>query len=196
MGRLGAAGDGVGTNQPEPRVYRVLAAIRRARWVLSGQSGGADLQLAFRRPVPDLGLAQPVPDQHHHGRDRAVDPARHTRDTGLPKGDRRRAGRTRAGAASAQASAQRGRADRAPASARAGAGLYLRRFCLYLWHDGAGRVPRFLVDAVLVSAVLGFLWVTVAGHLSDRIGRKRMYIIGCVFVAVFGFVYFAMLDTK
>jgi len=49
---------------------------------------------------------------------------------------------------------------------------------------------------VLASAVLGFHWVTVAGHRSDRIGRKRMYIIGCVFVAVFGFVYFAMLDTK
>jgi len=59
---------------------------------------------------------------------------------------------------------------------------------------GASR--DFLLIAVLVSAVLGFLWVTVAGHLSDRIGRKRMYIIGCVFVAVFGFVYFAMLDTK
>ena len=38
--------------------------------------------------------------------------------------------------------------------------------------------------------------MTIAGHLSDRIGRKRMYIIGCVFVAVFGFIYFAMLDTK
>jgi MFS family permease len=49
---------------------------------------------------------------------------------------------------------------------------------------------------VLVQAVLGFLWVTIAGHLSDRIGRKRMYIIGCVFVAVFAFVYFAILDTK
>ena len=59
---------------------------------------------------------------------------------------------------------------------------------------GASR--DFLLIAVLVSAVLGFLWVTVAGHLSDRIGRKRMYIIGCVFVAVFGFVYFEMLDTK
>ncbi|HKD37139.1 MAG TPA: MFS transporter, partial [Pirellulales bacterium] len=59
---------------------------------------------------------------------------------------------------------------------------------------GASR--NFLLIAVLVSAVLGFLWVTVAGHLSDRIGRKKMYTIGCVFVAVFGFVYFAMLDTK
>jgi MFS family permease len=59
---------------------------------------------------------------------------------------------------------------------------------------GASR--NFLLIAVLANAVLGFLWVTVAGHLSDRVGRKRMYIIGCVFVAVFGFVYFAMLDTR
>jgi len=54
----------------------------------------------------------------------------------------------------------------------------------------------FLLTAVLLQTVLGFLWVTVSGHLSDRVGRKNMYMIGCVFVAVFGFVYFAMLDTK
>ena len=54
----------------------------------------------------------------------------------------------------------------------------------------------FLLTALLVQTVLGFLWVTVSGHLSDRIGRKNMYIIGCVFVAVFGFIYFALLDTK
>jgi MFS family permease len=53
----------------------------------------------------------------------------------------------------------------------------------------------FLLVAVIVSAVLAFAWVTVAGHLSDRIGRKRMYIIGCVFVAVFSFIYYAMLNT-
>jgi len=35
-----------------------------------------------------------------------------------------------------------------------------------------------------------------AGHLSDRIGRKRMYAIGSVFVGIFGFIYFALLDTK
>ncbi len=54
----------------------------------------------------------------------------------------------------------------------------------------------FLLVALIVQTVLGFLWVTVSGHLSDRIGRKKMYIIGCVFVAVFGFIYFALLDTK
>jgi MFS family permease len=59
---------------------------------------------------------------------------------------------------------------------------------------GASR--EFLLIAVLVSAVLGFLWVTVAGALSDRVGRKNMYIIGCLFVAIFGFIYFALLNTK
>jgi MFS family permease len=59
---------------------------------------------------------------------------------------------------------------------------------------GASR--NFLLIGVLVGAVLAFLWVTVAGHLSDRIGRKKMYIVGCVFVAIFGFVFFALLDTK
>src|SRR5204862_78185 len=34
------------------------------------------------------------------------------------------------------------------------------------------------------------------GALSDRIGRRQMYIIGCIFVAIFTFVYFAMLDTR
>jgi MFS family permease len=57
--------------------------------------------------------------------------------------------------------------------------------------------PRdFVLMAVLTQAVLGFLWVPVAGHLSDRIGRKRMYTIGSIFVGVYGFIYFALLDTK
>src|SRR5712671_4679258 len=59
-----------------------------------------------------------------------------------------------------------------------------------------GAQRNFVLMAVLVQAVLGFIWVPVAGHLSDRIGRKRMYFIGSVLVGVFGFVYFALLDTK
>src|SRR5246500_5156513 len=59
---------------------------------------------------------------------------------------------------------------------------------------GASR--NFLLIAVLVSAVLRVFWVTVAGHLSDRVGRKNMYMIGCSFVGIFGFIYFALLDTQ
>jgi hypothetical protein len=49
-------------------------------------------------------------------------------------------------------------------------------------------------ERAVVSTALGFMWVTVAGWLSDVIGRRQMYIIGCVFVAIFTFAYFAMLD--
>jgi MFS family permease len=59
---------------------------------------------------------------------------------------------------------------------------------------GASR--DLLLMGLITTTALGFCWVTVAGALSDRIGRRQMYIIGCVFVAVFIFVYFAMLDTK
>jgi MFS family permease len=34
------------------------------------------------------------------------------------------------------------------------------------------------------------------GHLSDRFGRKRIYMIGAAVTGVYGFVYFALLDTK
>jgi MFS family permease len=59
-----------------------------------------------------------------------------------------------------------------------------------------GVSRNFVLIAVLVQAMLGFSWVPVAGHLSDRIGRKRMYAIGSIFVGIFGFIYFGLLDTK
>jgi MFS family permease len=54
----------------------------------------------------------------------------------------------------------------------------------------------FLLSALVACSALAFLWVTVAGYLSDRIGRRRMYIIGAAFSGLFGFAYFALLDTK
>jgi MFS family permease len=54
----------------------------------------------------------------------------------------------------------------------------------------------FLLLGVLATAIVGLIWVPIAGHLSDRIGRKRMYLIAAVIAALFGFVYFALLDTR
>src|SRR3984893_14225398 len=59
-----------------------------------------------------------------------------------------------------------------------------------------GAERNFVLMAVLVQAVLGFIWVPIAGHLSDRIGRKRMDMSGSIFVGIFGFIYFALLDSK
>ena len=59
---------------------------------------------------------------------------------------------------------------------------------------GASR--NLLLVGLIVTTGLGFCWAPIAGALSDKIGRRQMYIIGCIFVAIFTFVYFAMLDTK
>ena len=54
----------------------------------------------------------------------------------------------------------------------------------------------FLLSALIVCTGLGALWAPVAAHLSDRIGRRRMYMIGAVFSGLFGFVYFGLLETR
>jgi metabolite-proton symporter len=54
---------------------------------------------------------------------------------------------------------------------------------------------NFLLTAVLSASVLSFVSIPLFGHLSDRIGRKTMYMTGAVVTGVFGFVYFAMLNT-
>jgi MFS family permease len=59
---------------------------------------------------------------------------------------------------------------------------------------GADR--NLLLGGLITTTALGFVWAPIAGALSDKIGRRQMYIIGCIFVAIFTFVYFAMLDTK
>src|SRR6516225_7907408 len=53
----------------------------------------------------------------------------------------------------------------------------------------------FVLIGVITQTVLGFIWVVCAGYLSDHVGRKNMFMIGCVFMGVFGFVYIAMLKT-
>jgi MFS family permease len=58
------------------------------------------------------------------------------------------------------------------------------------------KVSRdFLLFAVLTASIVSFFSIPYFGHLSDGIGRKKMYMIGAATVGVFGFVYFGMLNT-
>ena len=53
----------------------------------------------------------------------------------------------------------------------------------------------FLLTALIAAGLVSFVTIPLAGHLSDRFGRKRIYLIGSVATGVFGFIYFAMLNT-
>jgi MFS family permease len=53
----------------------------------------------------------------------------------------------------------------------------------------------FLLICLICAGIVSLFTIPFAGHLSDRIGRKRMYMIGAVLTGLFGFAYFAMLNT-
>ena len=59
----------------------------------------------------------------------------------------------------------------------------------------SGMSRDFLLTAVLVATAISGITTPLAGHISDRIGRKRMYLIGAVTTGVFAFIYFTMMNT-
>ncbi len=71
-------------------------------------------------------------------------------------------------------------------------------FTAFVFAYGVGTLHmsrNFILTAVLVASCLSFVTIPLSGHISDRIGRKKMYLIGAATVGLFGFLYFGMLDT-
>ncbi|MGF6469251.1 MFS transporter [Paraburkholderia youngii] len=59
-----------------------------------------------------------------------------------------------------------------------------------------GVTRDLLLTAVLAASVLEFFTIPLFGHVSDLIGRRRMYVIGAAAVGLFGFLYFFMIGTR
>jgi MFS family permease len=58
------------------------------------------------------------------------------------------------------------------------------------------QMPRNLIlTAVIAAGCVGCVTIPLSGHLSDRIGRRKTYLIGVASMGLFGFLYFAMVDT-
>ena len=75
--------------------------------------------------------------------------------------------------------------------------FYIFTAFIFSYGTGTLHVSRdFLLTAVLAASVLSFVSIPLFGHLSDQIGRKTMYLIGAIVTGVFGFIYFAMVDTR
>jgi len=74
--------------------------------------------------------------------------------------------------------------------------FYVYAAFVFVYGTKVSGVSRdFLLTAVLIATLLSGVTTPLAGHISDRIGRKRMYMIGAVSVGVFGFIYFAMMNS-
>ena len=82
------------------------------------------------------------------------------------------------------------------ATARTGTGIPGWHVHLHLWHHRAGNDTRFPVGRRAPADRAGFHAGYYRGRLLDVIGRKRAYMSGCVIMAIFGFVYYALLETQ
>ena len=52
-----------------------------------------------------------------------------------------------------------------------------------------------VLGALLIGAGMQFLLIPAVGALSDRVGRRPLYLVGAVGVGVWGFVFFNLIDT-
>ena len=57
-----------------------------------------------------------------------------------------------------------------------------------------GKGP--VLQALLIGSVVHFIWIPIVGALSDRVGRRPLYLTGAVGVAVWSFFFFGLLDSE
>jgi MFS family permease len=73
--------------------------------------------------------------------------------------------------------------------------FYIFTAFVFAYAVGTLKMDRnFILAAVMVAACISFFTIPLAGHFSDKIGRKKMYLIGVVAMGVYGFIYFGLMD--
>jgi MFS family permease len=65
----------------------------------------------------------------------------------------------------------------------------------YLTAKDHGYTENFVLIGTLIAAGLEFLLVPYFGRLSDSAGRKKVYMAGAAIMGIWGFAYFALLDS-
>ncbi|GAC1388760.1 MAG: MFS transporter [Ktedonobacteraceae bacterium] len=53
-----------------------------------------------------------------------------------------------------------------------------------------------ILNAITIGAVLELFTIPLFGYLSDLVGRKVWYLIGCILMAAFAFPYFLLMNSK
>jgi MFS family permease len=74
--------------------------------------------------------------------------------------------------------------------------FYIFTAFIFAYAVGTLHMARNLIlSAVLVASCVSFVSIPLFGHISDKIGRRKTYLIGAAAVGLFGFLYFGMVDT-
>jgi metabolite-proton symporter len=74
--------------------------------------------------------------------------------------------------------------------------FYIFTAFIFAYAVGTLHMSRDLIlTAVLAASCVSFITIPLSGHISDRIGRRKMYLIGAATIGLFGFLYFGMVDT-
>jgi MFS family permease len=74
--------------------------------------------------------------------------------------------------------------------------FYIFTAFIFSYGTGTLHVSRdSLLVGVLAASLVSFVAIPLFGHLSDRIGRRKMYQIGAASTGAFGFLYFALLNS-
>jgi MFS family permease len=74
--------------------------------------------------------------------------------------------------------------------------FYLFTTFVFTYGTVALKLNRsFLTWAVSAAAIVSFFAIPFFGHLSDRIGRKTVYMAGIAVMAFWGFIYFGLYST-
>jgi MHS family shikimate/dehydroshikimate transporter-like MFS transporter len=77
-----------------------------------------------------------------------------------------------------------------------GAFYILTVFTLAYGEEELGLPKSTMLTGVIIAAALGLLTVPLWGALSDRIGRRPLYLAGAIITTLWAFPLFGLLDTK
>jgi metabolite-proton symporter len=61
--------------------------------------------------------------------------------------------------------------------------------------DYLGTGTDLILKALLIGAAIQFVWIPVVGALSDKVGRRPLYLLGAVGVGAWAFAFFPLVDS-
>jgi MFS family permease len=73
---------------------------------------------------------------------------------------------------------------------------YIYLAFIFAYNNQVMHMSReFVLTSLIFAGIISFFTIPLAGAASDRFGRKRVYIIGTVLTGIYGFIYFALLNS-